>query len=65
MKLKISTPSQIVYEGDVDSVQLPTENGNITITAGHAPMVTSIKAGIISLYTHPYLPNATYISTAK
>lgn len=49
MRLKISTPDKWVYQGEVRSVSLPTDSGMITITDNSAPMVTSLKAGIINI----------------
>lgn len=68
MKLKISTPAQIIFEGEVSKIDLPTENGTISISAGHVPMVTSIKPGLISIrseqaYMQP--DSESFISTSK
>ena len=68
MKLKISTPAQVIFEGEVSKVDLPTENGMISISAGHVPMVTSIKPGLISIraeqvYMQP--DSEFFVSTSK
>lgn len=68
MKLKISTPAQVIFEGEVSKVDLPTENGSISISAGHVPMVTSIKPGLISIrseqaYMQP--DSESFVSTSK
>jgi F-type H+-transporting ATPase subunit epsilon len=49
MRLKISTPEKSVYQGEIKSVSLPTDSGTITITDSSAPMVTSLKTGIVTL----------------
>ncbi len=49
MKLKISTPARVMYQGDIEKISIPTENGNLKVMDGHAPMVTSIKPGLIKL----------------
>jgi len=51
MKLKISTPVEVLFDGEVSRVELPTENGTIAIESGHVPMVISIKPGLISIRT--------------
>ena len=51
MKLKISTPVEVIFDGEVSKVELPTENGIIAIEAGHVPMVISMKPWIISIRT--------------
>lgn len=73
MRLKISTPNQSVYQGEVKSVSLPTDGGTITITQHNSPMVTSLKPGIISIVpfesTHPsgyiFSKNELLISISK
>ena len=49
MKLKISTPSKVIFEGTIEKVSIPTENGNLKVMAGNAPMVTTVKPGIIKI----------------
>lgn len=49
MKLKISTPARVMYQGDIEKISIPTENGNLKVMEGHAPMVTSVKPGLIKL----------------
>ncbi|MBI4092892.1 MAG: ATP synthase F1 subunit epsilon [Candidatus Kerfeldbacteria bacterium] len=44
-KLEITTPERVVYSDEVDSVTLPTVNGEITVLAHHLPIVTVLKAG--------------------
>lgn len=42
---EIATPERVVYKDDVESVTLPTVDGEITILADHVPLVTVLKAG--------------------
>jgi len=68
MRLKISTPSETIFEGEVSKVEMPTENGTIDITTGHVPMVTSVVPWIITIWSEPaymYPDQQSYISTAK
>ena len=67
MKLKISTPAQVIYQGDIEKISLPTEDGTITVSAGHVPMVTSVKPGIITVWLADYSkPNQQLlVSTSK
>lgn len=45
MKLTIITPEKTAYEGEIDSVVLNTEEGEIGILPGHLPLVTLLRAG--------------------
>ncbi len=66
MKLKISTPAQVVYQWEIAKISLPTENWMLTVSAGHAPMVTSVKPGIISIWPAEYTSSKEFfISTSK
>lgn len=49
MKLKISSPSKVIYEGDIKQISLPTESGTITVLPSHMPLVTALKPGIVKI----------------
>jgi F-type H+-transporting ATPase subunit epsilon len=38
-----------VFDGDALSVTLPGEEGEVTILAGHEPLITRLKTGIITV----------------
>lgn len=45
IKFKIVTPERLVYEAEIDSVSLPTEQGEITVLPGHIPLVSTLMPG--------------------
>lgn len=47
--LEIRTPEQLIYEGDVTSVQAPGVEGNFQILAGHIPFLTALDVGEIRI----------------
>lgn len=49
MKLKISSPSKVIYEWEIKQISLPTESGIITILPNHTPLVTALKPGIVKI----------------
>ena len=49
LKLEIVTPEKKVFEGTVDSVTVPTANGEIGIFPNHAPLISALKPGILTL----------------
>ena len=49
MKLEILSPERTLYKGDVDVVNLPGTLGRFTILQDHAPMISSLKEGIIRI----------------
>ncbi len=68
MKLKISTPAKVIFQGEIEKISIPTENGNLKVMAGHPPMVTTVKPWIITLWPseNKFKPdNQIYVSTSK
>jgi F-type H+-transporting ATPase subunit epsilon len=49
MKLQLITLTGTKFSDDVYEVLLPTETGPIAVFPGHAPLVTLIKDGVISV----------------
>lgn len=50
MRLKVSTPQKVVYQDEIKSISLPTENGTMTITPNQKPLVTALKPGLIKIH---------------
>lgn len=50
LHLSIITPDQTVFEGEVESVSLPTPNGEITVLPHHIPLLSILVPGSILLY---------------
>ncbi len=48
MKLRIITPNELLFEGDVESVTLPGTVGSFTVLNNHAPIISSLESGIIA-----------------
>lgn len=48
LKLIVVTPQKQVAEAEADEVQLPGELGYLGILPGHTPLVTLLKAGVLS-----------------
>ncbi|MFN7340080.1 MAG: ATP synthase F1 subunit epsilon [Opitutia bacterium] len=49
LKVEIVTPDRRAYEGEADSVTLPTTLGSIGILPGHIPLTALIAAGEVDL----------------
>ncbi len=47
--LEIRTPEQLIYEGDITSIQAPGVEGNFQILAGHIPFLTALDVGEIRI----------------
>jgi len=44
------SPESVLFSGDVDQVDLPGAEGDLGILAGHAPLVTTLRPGIVIIY---------------
>jgi F-type H+-transporting ATPase subunit epsilon len=44
------SPETVLFSGDVDQVDLPGAEGDMGILAGHAPLVTTLRPGIVTIY---------------
>ena len=43
------SPESVLFSGDVDQVDLPGSEGDMGILAGHAPLVTTLRPGILTI----------------
>ncbi len=50
LHLEFVSPESVLFSGDVDQVDVPGAEGDLGILAGHAPMVTALRPGIITIY---------------
>ena len=48
LKLQVVTPERKVVEAEADGVELPGSEGYLGILPGHTPLVTLLKAGVLS-----------------
>jgi len=69
LPLKIVTPEKLVLEEMVDSVTVPTTEGEITILPDHIPLVASLSSGdIVAISSGEQIPIAVvggFIETRK
>ncbi|WP_407526612.1 ATP synthase F1 subunit epsilon [Methylobacterium oryzisoli] len=46
-------PERVLYSGPVDAVQLPGSEGEMTVLPGHAPVLTTLKTGVLVITEGP------------
>lgn len=51
MKIRIITPSELLFEGDVESVTLPGTLGSFMVLNNHAPIISSLESGKVVVRT--------------
>jgi len=48
--LDLVSPEKLLFAGEVDQVDLPGSEGDLGVLAGHAPLVTALRPGIIVVF---------------
>lgn len=49
LHLEFVSPERVLFSGDVDQVDLPGAEGDMGILARHAPLVTTLRPGIVTI----------------
>jgi F-type H+-transporting ATPase subunit epsilon len=47
--LEFVSPESVLFSGDVDQVDLPGTEGDLGILGGHAPLVTTLRPGLVTI----------------
>jgi F-type H+-transporting ATPase subunit epsilon len=50
LHLEFVSPERVLFSGDVDQVDLPGAEGDMGILPGHAPLVTALRPGIVTIF---------------
>ncbi len=49
LHLEFVSPENVLFSGDVDQVDLPGIEGDLGVLPGHAPMVTTLRPGVVTI----------------
>jgi len=47
---ELASPERLVFSGEVDQVDVPGSEGDFGVFAGHAPLVTTLRPGMLTVY---------------
>jgi F-type H+-transporting ATPase subunit epsilon len=50
LHLDFVSAERVLFSGDVDQVDLPGAEGDMGILAGHAPLVTTLRPGVVTIF---------------
>jgi F-type H+-transporting ATPase subunit epsilon len=50
-KFELVSPERLILSTDADQVDLPGSEGDFGVLAGHAPFLTTLKTGIVTVKT--------------
>jgi F-type H+-transporting ATPase subunit epsilon len=48
-RFELVSPDKLVFSGEVDQVDVPGSEGDFGVLAGHAPMVSMLRPGILTV----------------
>jgi F-type H+-transporting ATPase subunit epsilon len=48
--LDLVSPEKLLFSGDVDQVDVPGSEGDFGVLAGHAPLIATMRPGILTVY---------------
>src|SRR6185437_8024735 len=51
LHFELVSPERLVFYGEVDQVDVPGAEGDFGVLAGHAPLVTTIRPGILTVFS--------------
>ncbi len=46
---ELVSPEKVLFSGSVDSVVVPASEGEMTVMAGHAPAMSTLKPGVVAV----------------
>ncbi len=49
LHFELVSPEKLAFSGEVDQVDVPGVDGDFGVMAGHAPMVASVRPGILTV----------------
>ena len=49
-RFELVSPERLVFAGEVSQVDVPGEEGEFGILAGHAPYIATLKPGLLTIY---------------
>lgn len=47
---ELASPERLAFSGDVDQVDVPGSEGDFGVLAQHAPLVTTLRPGVLTIY---------------
>ena len=60
--LEIVSPEKLLLSRPVDMVVLPASEGDMGVLVGHAPMIVTLRGGMISLYENNVVTDRLYVA---
>jgi F-type H+-transporting ATPase subunit epsilon len=62
VNLEIVSPEKLLLSRDVDMVVIPASEGDMGVLEGHAPMMVTLRGGIVSLYSGDQVTDTLFVA---
>jgi F-type H+-transporting ATPase subunit epsilon len=49
-QFNLVSPEKLLFSGEVDQVDIPGSEGDFGVLAGHAPLVSTLRPGILTIF---------------
>ena len=50
LTFELVSPERLLFSTDVEMVVVPGDEGDFGVLAGHAPLVSTVRSGVIDVY---------------
>ena len=55
-RFELVSPERLMFSGEVSQVDVPGEEGDFGVLAGHAPMIATIRPGVLTIHSEQIAP---------
>jgi F-type H+-transporting ATPase subunit epsilon len=62
VNLEIVSPEKLLLSREVDMVVIPAAEGDMGVLEGHAPMIVTLRGGVVSLYTGDQVTDTLFVA---
>jgi F-type H+-transporting ATPase subunit epsilon len=62
VNLEIVSPEKLLLSREVDMVVIPASEGDMGVLEGHAPMMVTLRGGIVSLYSGDQVTDSLFVA---
>lgn len=62
VEFELVSPEKLLISQPVDMVVVPGGEGNFGVLAGHAPMITTVRPGVIDVYDGDRVTNRIFVA---
>jgi F-type H+-transporting ATPase subunit epsilon len=62
VNLEIVSPEKLLLSREVDMVVIPASEGDMGVLEGHAPMIVTLRGGVVSLYSGDQVTDTLFVA---